>query len=90
MTGIITNKELKAIQQKLKPFKGNYMDTLVGKMNDAAKTNASIADKTFDKQAIYNIFNGVTKSQVVRMIFLRKAKDLLQEFEQELAEARSN
>lgn len=75
---IVSNKDLKAVQKRLKKFKGFYIDKLVIRMN---KHKVMRGRKTFNETTVYNIFNGVIKNQLIRGLFYTEALAVADELE---------
>lgn len=62
----ITVAQLKDIHKKLKPYAG-YMDEMVKLMNEAKARGEVRYANDFNKQSIYNVFNGVTKNAFLKI-----------------------
>lgn len=69
---IVTKKELKAIQKKFKNgYRGQYVIDLIDAMNKRKKELRR--KKAYDKQAIYNVFNGAIKNEFVKRAILEES-----------------
>ena len=84
----ITNKEMKTLQNKFKNgFKGFYINDLVKAMN-TRKSDLSY-EKEFNENAIYNIFNGIIKNQIIRAILLEEGNKLLKKYQGDITEVKT-
>ncbi len=77
-TVVVSNKDLKTVQKRLKKFKGFYIDKLVQRMN---KHKVMRGKKTFNETTCYNVFNGVIKNHMIRGVFYNEALGVADELE---------
>lgn len=81
----ITNKDLKDVQNKLKKFRGQYMEELIVRMDDKIqKGDIQYSKDKFTTAAIYNIYNGITKNQFLRIALYKTSHELLKKYERQV------